>query len=146
MKYNPNSSFEKSPNECPRICDECDFFAHGISERHEGTCTANGARRLTYDFSRPTDRPLPMPLNCYWWYMNSVWDKVSAAKAEGYREERRHEFVAWEMLKTLEGKERHAFVDHHNRPGGGGLIDFAQYPQAKPIYEEIKERENGRLS
>lgn len=143
MKHNPNSPFEKSPNECPRKCAECEFFKHDANREMEGTCTANGARLLTYDFSRPTDRPLPMPLNCFWWYMNSVWDKVSAAKQEGYRELRRHELVSFEMLKTLECKERHAFVDHIYRPGGGGIIDFALYPQAKPIYEEIKRKERG---
>ena len=145
MKHNPNSPFEKSPKEFPQKCAECAIFKPD-DDRMEGTCTANGGRRHTFDFSRPTDRPLPMPLNCFWWYMNSVWDNVSAQKQEGYREERRHEFVAWQMLETLEGKERYAFVDHIHRPGGGGLIDFAQYPQAKPIYEEIKERENGKIS
>ena len=143
MKHNHNSPFEKSPNECPRKCGECAFFKLDENRIYEGICTANGCRRHTYDFSRPTDRPLPMPLNCFWWYANNVWDKVSAAKQEGYREERRHELVTWRILETLEGKERHAFVDHVLRPGGGGLIDFAQYPQAKPIYEEIKRKEQG---
>ena len=140
MKYNPKSPFEKAPNECPRKCAECVFFKPG-ADRMEGTCTANGARSLTYDFSRPTDRPLPMPLNCFWWYANSVWDHVSASKGEEYHEERLHAFVAWRILETMEGKERHAFVDHLHRPGGGGIIDFSLYPQAKPIYEEIKAKE-----
>lgn len=84
-----------------------------------------------------------MPLNCFWWYANSVWDKVSTAKADGYGEQRRHLLVTWRMLETLEGKDRHAFVDHVHRPGGCGIIDFALYPQAKSIYEGIKRKEQG---
>lgn len=142
MKHIKTSPFEKPLNECPHRCAECDFFAPG-ADRREGTCTANGCRSLTYDFSRPTDRPLPMPLNCFWWYANSVWSVVSASKAEEYHEERLHLLVSHRMLEPLAGKERHAFVDHIFRPGGYGLIDFAQYPQAKPIYEEIKREEQG---
>lgn len=84
-----------------------------------------------------------MPINCYWWYANNVWYEVGETKADEYREERLHLMVTWKMLETLKGKDRHAFVDHVHRPGGCGIIDFNVYPEAKPIYNEIKAKEQG---
>lgn len=144
MKHNLKSPFEKSPNECPRKCAECAFFEVTTDPKYGGTCTANGCRAHAYDFHNPSDCPLPLPLNCFWWYASSVWDKVSETKISEYREERLHLFVAFRMLETLEGTARRSFVEHVHRPGGYGLIDFEQYPQAKPIYQEIKEKEQER--
>lgn len=144
MKYNPKSPFEKSPNECPRKCGDCAFFKSDIMATHGGICTANGCRSHTYDFSRPTDRPLPMPLNCFWWYLNNVWNKVSAAKAEEYHEERLHLMAERVLLDVFDGQERRDFIDHMHRAGGYGLIDFSKYPQAKLIYNEFKKCEEGK--
>lgn len=144
MKYNKKSAFEKSPNECPRTCADCPFFTQDTDAKYGGTCTANGCRSLTYDFSRPTDRPLPMPLNCFWWYINNVWDKVSQNKAEGYHEQRLHFMTTWAFLDVLSLKERKEFCDHVHRPGGCGIIDFSKFPQAKPIYIEIKRKDSGQ--
>lgn len=144
MKHNPKSPFEKSPSECPRRCTNCAFFKQDIARQYGGTCTANGCRTHTYEFSSPSDRPLPLPLNCFWWYACNVWNKVSDTKVAEYREERLHLLTAWRMLETFNDmRDRHAFSDHLHRQGGYGLIDFAVYPEAKPIYQEIKKRENG---
>ena len=144
MKHNPKSPFEKSPSECPHKCGECPYFKQDISRIYGGTCTANSCKTLTYDFSRPTDRPLPLPLNCFWWYACNVWNKVSDTKVAEYREERLHLLTAWRLLETFEDmRDRRAFSEHLHRQGGYGLIDFAEYPEAKPIYQEIKRRENG---
>lgn len=141
MKFNKNTIYEKRPEECPRRCDDCEHF-----HQECGICTANGCSVHTYNFSNPKDRPLPMPLNCYWWYLNNVWDKLSPAKIEEYREERRHLIVAWIMLKKMKPsiKELHAFVDHLHRQGGYGLIDFNVYPEAKAIYKEVFEADGGK--
>jgi hypothetical protein len=82
-----------------------------------------------------------MPLNCFWWYANNVWDKVSTEKQSAYLEERLHEFTARKMLDVLDKKERNEFIDHIFRPGGGGIINFSKYPAARPIYEEIKKKD-----
>lgn len=141
MKYNKKSPFEKSPNECPRTCADCHFFTQDINAEYGGTCTANGCRSHTYNFSEPTNRPLPMPLNCFWWYINNVWGEVSESKAEGYHEVRLHRMTVWRLLDVFDRQERNDFIAHVHRPGGGDLIDFAIYPQAKPIYDEIKRKD-----
>lgn len=143
MKHNQKSKFEKASSECPRRCENCEFFKQDTDRRYGGTCTANGCRTLTYDFSRPSDRPLPLPLNCFWWYESNVWNKVSETKITEYREERLHLITTFRMLETLTGKDRRDFVDHVHRAGGYGLIDFARYPQAKVIYKEVVSQENG---
>lgn len=132
MEHNKNSLYEKPYKECPHRCGDCEFY-------EEETCFANGCRSFTYDFSKPTDRPLPMPLNCYWWYANRVWDKVSKEKIETYTEQRRHLMVCWEMLRNspVLSNERTALIKHFHRPGGCEIIDFNLYPQAREIYEKI---------
>ena len=139
MKYNKNSAFEKPEKECPNHCAECPYFSG------ESTCTANGCKTTTYFFSRPTDRPLPLPLNCFWWYAASVWNKVNESQIDEYREERLHLFVTWKMLKILNdiavpsaNKTVIEFIKHVHRRGGYNLIDFSIYPEAKEIYNEIK--------
>ena len=136
MDYNKKSIYEKPHKECPNRCGECDFYENK-------TCNANGCRSLTYDFCRPTDRPLPMPLNCYWWYLNSVWHKVSKEKIETYTEERRHLIVCYEMLKNIkfDREERKAFIKHFHRGGGCNIIDFNLYPQARKIYNNVLKNE-----
>lgn len=141
MKHNTKSPFEKAPNECPRTCAECKFFTQDILAQYGGTCTANGCRTPTYDFSRPTDRPLPMPLNCFWWYLNNVWGKVSPAKAEEYMEKRLHLMTTGAMLEAFDIQARSEFSAHVHRPGGCAPIDFKIYPQAKQIYIDIKRRD-----
>lgn len=135
MKYNKNTQTEKPVNEMPYQCKECPYF----SEEGGGICKANDDISSTSSFSRPADRPLPLPFNCYWWYASSVWSKVSPEKQNEYAEERLHMFTASRYLKDLTDKdERRAFIDHLFRGGGGGLIDFNLYPRARQIYEEVK--------
>lgn len=138
MEHNKNSLYEKPYKECPHRCGECEFYENQ-------TCNANGCRSLTFDFSRPKDRPLPMPLNCYWWYANNVWDVVSKEKRDGYAEQRRHLMVCYEMLKNMPvcSEERSAFIKHLHRAGGCNIIDFNLYPQAREIYKKIIANEQG---
>lgn len=131
MKHNKLSAFERAPEQCPRTCGVCDYFANGV-------CTANGGRDITFAFSNPKDRPLPMPLMCPWWYINNVWDLVDDDAIADYRETRLHQFVMWAMIYDLDGHERSAFLNHIHRPGGGRLIDFDEYPSAKGIYDRIR--------
>lgn len=140
MKYNKLSQFEKPPQLCPSTCGECRHF-----KKSEGICRANGVVSMTFAFSRPTDRPLPMPLACPWWYMNSVWREVDAEAIAEYRETRLHELAAAVMLANLEESERRAFIDHINRPGGCRRIDFDLYPEAKAIYLEIVREDGGKV-
>lgn len=136
MKHNPKSPYEKPLNECPTRCRFCEFF------KADSTCTANGCRTLTYSFSNPKDRPLPMPISCYWWYANNVWDKLPKSKQEGYAEMRLHEFTASKMLETMSDlEERKEFLSHFFRPGGGRIIDFEKYPEAKSLYIQFKNAE-----
>lgn len=139
MKHNKNSQYEKPMSECPAHCADCAYFSNNCNI---GTCTANGCRTPTFDFSRPTDRPLPQPLNCYWWYANNVWSKLSGQKFAEYAEERRHLIVAHTMLETItDRQERLDFIKHIHRIGGYGLIDFNTYPQAREIYAEVAKKD-----
>ncbi len=135
MKYNKNTKTEKPENECPRTCGECEFFRKGYGG---GTCTANGCNCPTYAFSSPTNRPLPQPLNCYWWYNNYVLSCQPADKQDEYAKERLHLLTAHRYLQELDGDEKKAFIKHCHRESGGGLIDFAIYPRAFKILQEIK--------
>ena len=137
MKYNKMSGFERPPEKCPRTCGECKHF-----NKERGTCRPNGIVNMTFAFSRPTDRPLPMPLSCPWWYMNRVWHEVDDKAIAEYRETRLHEITAGILLANLEGSELRAFLEHFFRPGGGRLIDFKLYSEAEEIYKEVV-REDG---
>lgn len=129
-----DTTTEKPRKECPLTCGDCEYFESDI-------CTANNCKTSTQSFSNPKDRPLPMPLNCYWWYLNSVWDKLSHHKILKYKEERLHMFIAEEYLRTLQGEQRNQFIDHWLRPGGCKLIDFKLYPEAEEIYMRLKEEQ-----
>ena len=135
MKYNKNTKTEQPINEMPYTCGECLFFDACAG----GQCKANNCITPTFSFSRPADRPLPMPLNCYWWYANILWDRVSHEQQNKYAEERLHQFTAWEFMSGMGQSERRDFVAHLHRNGGGCLIDFNAYPEAKKIYDKIKE-------
>ena len=135
MKYNKITKTEKPENECPNTCGECPYF---IKHRFGGTCTANGCKTPTSDYIRPYDRPLPQPLNCYWWYMNRVLNNASAEKQSAYAEERLHLLTAWRYVEGLTTEERYEFSKHLYRDGGGRLIDFSLYPRAWEIYNEIR--------
>lgn len=140
MKYNKLSAYERPPSECPRTCGECEYFKKG-----SGPCRANGFVSMTFSFSRPTDRPLPMPLNCPWWYMNRVWHEADDKAIAEYRETRLHELTAAVMLANLEESERRAFLYHINRPGGCCRIDFGLYPEAEAIYKEVVREDGGKV-
>lgn len=140
MKYNKQSQFERPPQLCPNTCGECKHF-----KKSSGICRANGFASMTFAFSRPADRPLPMPLTCPWWYMNRTWREADAEAIKEYRETRLHELAAAVMLANLEESERRAFIDHINRPGGCCRIDFDLYPEAKEIYMEIVREDGGKV-
>lgn len=129
MNYNANATTEKTLAECPRQCSDCQYHAQG------DTCSANNIMSHAYGFENPQDRCLPMALNCYWWYANHVWTKVPENKQRGYAEERKHMFL-YEQLKTIV-EDKRALTNHYFRPGGGKLIDFSVYPQAKPLYSNL---------
>lgn len=132
MKHNTKSSYEKPLAECHYRCAECQYFDGG------GFCRANGIAVPTSGYNNPKDRPVPFPLNCFWWYANNVFDKMSADKIDGYKETRIHDFVAGIMLSQMPfGTERNEFINHFFRPGGGRLIDFDKYPEARKIYNKI---------
>ena len=64
---------------------------------------------------------------------------MNESKANGYKEARIHRFVASKMLFEMShGKERKEFLDYFYRPGGGKLIEFEKYPEAREIYEYFK--------
>lgn len=141
MKYNNLSQFEKPPQLCPNTCGECKHF-----KKSSGICRANGAlESMTFAFSRPTDRPLPMPLNCPWWYMNRAWHEADDKAIAEYRETRLHELAAAVMLSVLEGRELLYFLEHILRPGGCRRIDFDLYPEAKAIYMEVVRKDGGKV-
>lgn len=131
MIYNAKSPYEKPLSECPARCADCSYFNAGI-------CIANGMTNVTYSFCDPKNRSVPFPLNCFWWYANSVFSKMSANKIKETIEQRFHLFVEQKMLSEFpHGKEREIFLHHIHRPGGCGLIDFEGYPKAREIYNEI---------
>ena len=140
MKYNKLSQFEKPPQLCPNTCEECKHF-----KKSSGICRANGFVNMTFSFSSPKHRPLPMPLNCPWWYMNRTWREADAEAIKEYRETRLHELTAAVMLANLEGKERGAFFAHIFRPGGCCRIDFGLYPEAEEIYKEVVREDGGKV-
>lgn len=134
MKYNKKSPYEKPLNECPRRCSDCSAFGVDF-------CRANDVTSVTCSFSNPKDRPVPFPLNCFWWYTNNVFDKMSESKIREYTESRIHLFTAYKLMNSMQEKERKSFWEHFYRRGGGQLIDFEKYPQAKRIYDEIAKTE-----
>ena len=134
MKYNKLSQFEKPPQLCPSTCGECKNF-----KKSDGVCRSYGVPSFTLSFSKPTDRPLPMPLACPWWYMNSVWRETDPEAIAEYRETRLHELAAVVMLSNMmELNDRNAFLDHFFRPDGSRRIDFDLYPEAKAAYNSIR--------
>lgn len=136
MKYNKKSPYEKPLSECPARCATCPYFDGG------DFCRANGIAEPTCSFSNPKDRPIPFPLNCFWWYANNVFDKMNESKVNGYKEARIHRFVASKMLSEMpHGKERKEFLAYLYRPGGGKLIEFEKYPESRKIYECFKATE-----
>ena len=139
MRYNKLSQYEKPPQLCPNTCGECQHF-----KKSSGICRANGVTNMTFAFSRPTNRPLPMPLNCPWWYMNYTWRKADEEAIAEYEETRLHELTSAVMLANLEGNERRAFLDHIFRPGGCRRIDFGLYPEAKEIYMDVVKEDGGK--
>ena len=142
MKYNKLSQFEKPPQLCPRTCGECEYF-----KKSRGICRANnGIVSMAFAFSRPTDRPLPMPLNCPWWYMNATWREADAETIAEYRETRLHELTAAVMLSNMEKLgDRMSFIDHFFRPDGCRRIDFEIYPEAKEIYLDVIKEDGGKV-
>lgn len=141
MKYNKLSQFEKPPQLCPSTCGECKNF-----KKSDGVCRSYGVPSFTLSFSKPTDRPLPMPLACPWWYMNSVWRETDPEAIAEYRETRLHEFTAVVMLSNMEKLgERMSFIDHFFRPGGCRRIDFDLYPEAREIYLDVIKEDGGKV-
>ena len=131
MKHNTQSLYEKPLSECPARCADCSCFSGDF-------CRANGIAQVTLSFSNPKDRPVPFPLNCFWWYANNVFDKMNTNKINDYRESRIHLFTAYKILSELpDGKERKEFWDHFYRRGGGQFIDFEKYPEARKIYNAL---------
>lgn len=138
MKYNAKSPYEKPMAEIPASCSACACFDGGTM------CTANGCRSMTYGFCEPMDRCRPGSLNCFWWYANKVWDKASPHKIIEAVEERAHLFVFHRMAAAMpDGTERKKLIDHYFRLGGGRLIDFTIWPEARGLYEEFKNQEAG---
>jgi hypothetical protein len=129
MKHNTKSPYEKPLSECPYRCSECKYFDGG------DFCRANGIAQVTHRVCNPKDRPVPFPLNCFWWYANNVFDQMSASKIKDYKESRVHLFTAYKILSELPGiEERKEFLNHFYRRGGGQYIDFDKYPEAREIY------------
>lgn len=136
MKYNKNSPYEKPLSECPAKCADCPCFSGDF-------CRANGIAQVTFSFSNPKDRPVPFPLNCFWWYANNVFDKMNESKIKDYRESRVHLFTAYKILSELpDGEERKEFWNHFYRRGGGQYIDFEKHPEAQAIYNAFSATEN----
>ena len=136
MLHNKKSPYEKPLSECPKRCADCEFF-----NGKEG-CYANNTHDYTLSFCNPKDRCVPFPLNCCWWYANNVFEKMSSAKIEEYKEERAHLFAASAILENLhETEARKEFVSHYFRQGGFHLIDFEKYPQALKFYNDFKQKE-----
>lgn len=137
MKYNKFSLYEKPIEECPTKCGNCDFFCEGIGA---GWCKANGCDNSVFPFSNPLDRPLPYPINCYWWYANSVLNKLSPSKIEEMKEQRLHHLAFNALLnsQTLTQQRRDEIIKHYFRPGGGEIIDVEQFPEFVGFYEMVK--------
>ncbi len=136
MNYTKGAITEKSISECPRNCGECGFYSE---DDLTGWCNANEMSTPTLSICNPQDRPLPLPLNCYWWYGASVWKKLPERKRKDYLEERIHSFTFRDLLDGKDGKERHEIVKHSSRPGGCGICDFKKYPEAKQYYDKYGE-------
>lgn len=140
MKYNSHSPYERPLSECPAKCAGCEFCKTNAVATF---CTANGCREVTHEICDPRDRALPAPLNCPWWYANNVWRKLSPHKIAEIKEERAHAFVFAAMSDAMpHGPERKALISHYFRPGGGRVIDFTQYPEARALYEDFLRKEN----
>lgn len=136
MKHNTKSLYEKPLSECPSRCSECQYYDGG------DFCMANGIAQVTCGFCNPKDRPVPFPLNCFWWYANNVFDKMNESKIKDYKESRIHLFTAYKIMSELpDGKERKEFWDHFYRRGGGQCIDFEKYPEARLIYDSFRKDE-----
>jgi hypothetical protein len=132
MRYDKNSVNEKPLSECPRKCNECQYYIL------DNMCGANNIISTTYGYQNPIDRPVPFNLNCYWWYANSVFYRMSERKQQDYIEERRHIFVFEELKKQMHDKNAvDKLIKHYFRPGGGKLIDFKEYPKAKEILSKL---------
>lgn len=137
MKYNKFSLYEKPIEECPTKCQDCEAFCENYGM---GWCRANGGSELTYSFSNPFERPVPFPLSCYWWYANSVLNKLSPSKIEGMKERRLHHLAFSALLNSqiLTQQRRDEIIKHYFRPGGGGIIDAEQFPEFVGFYEMVK--------
>lgn len=142
MKHNNNSIYERQLVEMPKTCGDCIFLNKGVFDFC--VCTANGGYTHTYDFINPNDRPLPLNLMCPWWYASHIWHKVSKDKQKGYQEERLCELTFWAAVNAgvICGERKKEVIKHMHRRGGGGIIDFKEFPELKEFYNIVKANDN----